>query len=87
MRPVTGRKHQIRRHFKHLFHPLIGDRVYGDGRHNRFVAEKFGSGRLMLSATSIEFTHPFTGAHVFIKAGIQEDMRRVITGMFGKMFV
>ena len=31
----TGRTHQIRRHFAHLRHPLIGDTTHGDGRHNQ----------------------------------------------------
>ncbi|HEY0783640.1 MAG TPA: pseudouridine synthase, partial [Thermoanaerobaculia bacterium] len=33
--PKTGRLHQIRRHLKHLSHPLIGDVRYGKGEHNR----------------------------------------------------
>src|SRR3569623_2121746 len=37
--PHTGRKHQIRRHMKHVFHPVIGDTSHGDGRHNRFFRE------------------------------------------------
>lgn len=85
--PLTGRRHQIRRHFDHLFHPLIGDRVYGDGRHNRFIREMFGVGRLLLSATSLEFTHPFTGEAVHIRAQVQEDMAQVIVRLFGEMFV
>ncbi len=35
IRPQSGRRRQIRRHFKHIFHP-IGDTTYGEGRHNRF---------------------------------------------------
>ena len=87
VKPETGRRHQIRRHFDHLFHPLIGDRVYGDGRHNRFVREKFGVGRLLLSATKLEFIHPVTQESICLKAEIQEDMNSVIRSMFGEMFV
>lgn len=87
VKPVTGRRHQIRRHFDHLFHPLIGDRIYGDGRHNRFVGETFGVGRLLLSATALEFTHPFTGELIYLRAEIQEDMASLIKAMFGEMFV
>jgi tRNA pseudouridine65 synthase len=56
--PRTGRRHQIRRHFKHLFHPLVGDTRYGEGRHNRFFREHFGCNRLLLAATAIRFPHP-----------------------------
>lgn len=47
--PETGRRHQIRRHFKHLFHPLIGDTTYGDGKENRRWRE-LGVHRLALHA-------------------------------------
>ena len=33
--PLTGRQHQIRRHLKHINHPIIGDSKYGKGSHNR----------------------------------------------------
>jgi tRNA pseudouridine65 synthase len=58
--PETGRRHQLRRHMKHISHPIIGDANHGRGRHNRYFAERFGFGRLMLAATGIAFEHPFT---------------------------
>ena len=48
LQPVTGRQHQLRRHMKHLHHPLIGDTAYGKGLHNRFFREQFGIHRLLL---------------------------------------
>lgn len=36
--PHTGRRHQIRRHLKHISHPLVGDATHGKGAHNRAVA-------------------------------------------------
>jgi tRNA pseudouridine65 synthase len=48
--PETGRTHQIRKHFCHIFHPLIGDTTYGEGRHNRLFRERFGVKRLLLWA-------------------------------------
>ncbi len=58
--PITGRFHQIRRHFKHLSHPLIGDSVYGDGRHNRIWKELCPGAKLFLKSYRIEFVHPRT---------------------------
>jgi tRNA pseudouridine65 synthase len=48
--PHTGRMHQLRRHFAHLRHPIVGDVRYGDGRHNRMFRERFGVHRLLLHA-------------------------------------
>jgi tRNA pseudouridine65 synthase len=56
--PRTGRRHQIRRHFAHIRHPIVGDTTHGEGRHNRFFRERYGIGRLLLHAWSIAVTHP-----------------------------
>lgn len=53
--PRTGRMHQIRRHFAHLRHPIVGDVRYGDGRHNRMWREVLGRPGMMLRAVSIGF--------------------------------
>jgi tRNA pseudouridine65 synthase len=52
--PLTGRRHQIRRHFKHIAHPLVGDATHGKGSHNRAVAAWLGMQRLWLHAESVE---------------------------------
>lgn len=64
LKPVTGRQHQLRRHMKHIAHPIIGDATYGKGIHNRFFQREFGCGRLLLACTRLEFTHPLTGIKV-----------------------
>lgn len=46
--PGSGRTHQIRRHLKHISHPIIGDTRYGKGNHNRFFRELTGKQRLYL---------------------------------------
>ncbi|HEY6872305.1 MAG TPA: pseudouridine synthase [Geobacteraceae bacterium] len=66
--PRTGRRHQLRRHFKHLFHPIIGDTNYGEGRHNRFFREELGCSRLLLHAAGLTFPHPSTGGMVTLTA-------------------
>jgi tRNA pseudouridine65 synthase len=51
--PLTGRRHQIRRHMKHIAHPVIGDSTHGKGAHNRAVAHWLGVSRLWLHASGI----------------------------------
>jgi tRNA pseudouridine65 synthase len=65
--PETGRMHQIRRHFAHLSHPIIGDTIYGDGKHNRFFRDQFEIRNLFLKAYSLELTHPVTQANLVIR--------------------
>ena len=74
----TGRTHQIRRHFAHLRHPLVGDTNYGDGRHNQMFREKFNSHRLLLAAVKLELIHPFTGAPLSIEAPLESGFKAVL---------
>lgn len=74
-RPETGRLHQIRRHMKHISHPLIGDTRYGDGRENRRLRSEVALHRLALHAASIRFPHPHTGAIVSVAAPAPADLR------------
>ena len=76
--PRTGRKHQIRRHLKHLNHPIIGDVNHGVGKHNRLFREQFACGRLLLACTEISFVHPFTGVEVVVRAPLTEDYSVVL---------
>ena len=64
----TGRRHQIRRHFKHIHHPLIGCPKYGKSTHNRFFAIQFGCHRLLLHAIQLQITHPVTGERLNLVA-------------------
>lgn len=56
--PQTGRRHQIRRHLKHIAHPVIGDATHGKGPLNRWWAARLGQQRLWLHALEIELPHP-----------------------------
>ena len=64
----TGRRHQIRRHFKHIHHPLIGCPKYGKSKHNHFFAEQYACGRLLLHAFQLELDHPTTGERLHLVA-------------------
>jgi tRNA pseudouridine65 synthase len=66
--PVTGRTHQLRRHFAHLRHPLVGDTTHGVGAHNRLWREHCGCQRLLLACTRLAVAHPRTGAPLVIEA-------------------
>jgi tRNA pseudouridine65 synthase len=76
--PLTGRNHQIRRHMKHVFHPVIGDTTYGDGRQNDFFRRHFQCRRLLLHARSISFTHPGTGRLLPIEAPLDADFNTLL---------
>ncbi|MDQ7843236.1 MAG: RluA family pseudouridine synthase [Armatimonadota bacterium] len=52
---VTGRTHQIRVHFAHVGHPVVGDPVYGGRR------PSLGIGRQALHAWRLEVSHPVFG--------------------------
>lgn len=58
LRPESGRRHQLRRHLKHIFHPILGDTTYGDLKHNRAFAAYIGANRLWLHAYSLALRHP-----------------------------
>jgi tRNA pseudouridine65 synthase len=79
--PETGRTHQLRRHFKHIFHPIIGDRKYGDDRHTRFFEAEFGCYRLLLHATALRFRHPFKDDDVMISAPMDDPFVEVLESM------
>lgn len=61
LRPLTGRRHQLRRHMKHIAHPIVGDATHGKGPLNRAVAQHLGLQRLWLHATTLCLPHPVTG--------------------------
>jgi tRNA pseudouridine65 synthase len=66
--PLQGRRHQIRRHLKHIAHPILGDATHGKGPLNRAVAAHLGVQRLWLHACELRFTHPVHGTHLVLQA-------------------
>ncbi len=72
VQPKTGRKHQVRRHMKHIAHPIIGDAKHGKGVHNRYFAEHFDAGRLLLHCQSMSIEHPVTGKYLELTAPMDD---------------
>jgi tRNA pseudouridine65 synthase len=68
LQPLTGRRHQLRRHMKHIAHPILGDATHGKGPLNRAVAAHLGIGRLWLHAFGLDLRHPVKGAATIIQA-------------------
>ena len=75
--PKTGRRHQIRRHLRHIFHPVLCDTTHGDGKQNRFFKNHLGADRLMLSATRVSFMHPYSKQRTTVDAFPDERFTRV----------
>ncbi|MBN8726382.1 MAG: pseudouridylate synthase [Xanthomonadales bacterium] len=76
--PETGRYRQIRRHFHHVSHHILGDTSHGRGDHNRLIRQHFGVHRLMLHAWRIGFVHPATGEAVRLEAPLDAEWRRLL---------
>ncbi|WOP14733.1 pseudouridine synthase [Ottowia sp. SB7-C50] len=74
--PLTGRRHQLRRHCKHMAHPIVGDATHGKGPLNRALAGWLGLQRLWLHALSLELQHPLTGAPLRITAPPGNEWQR-----------
>ncbi|RDV14751.1 pseudouridylate synthase [Pontibacter diazotrophicus] len=74
IKPETGRMHQIRKHFAHIRHYIIGDKRHGDWRHNRMFLEEMNSPFLLLHAAELRFRHPYSGKQVEVKAALPENM-------------
>ncbi|RZM30187.1 MAG: pseudouridylate synthase [Pedobacter sp.] len=79
--PTTGRMHQLRKHFAHIFHPIIGDRKHGCNKQNRFFKEQWDMTTMLLHASELNFKHPVTGAQVELRAVVQDEFKRVMTMM------
>ena len=70
--PKTGRTHQIRIHFAHMGHPILGDTLY-----NGPTVQ--GLFRQALHAESISFIHPSENKVVEFSAKIPSDIKKLLS--------
>ena len=68
LEPLTGRRHQLRRHLARISHPIIGDSTYGKAVHNRLFRTLYGSHRLLLACIELAFVHPLTRVPLTVSA-------------------
>jgi len=69
----TGRTHQIRVHFQHIRHPLVGDTVYRRGtRHG------ISFPRQALHATELSLVHPSSKQTMTWRSPLPRDMKRLV---------
>lgn len=76
--PETGRRHQLRKHFAHILHPIIGDKRRGDVKQNTYLGRELGLERMLLHATELAFQHPLTGVPLLIQAGLDAAFQRAL---------
>lgn len=76
--PITGRKHQIRRHLKHLSHPIIGDPKYGKSAYNHYFSRNMAADRLLLHCRSMAFIHPVSEQPLTVEAQLTGDFKVLV---------
>jgi tRNA pseudouridine65 synthase len=79
--PETGRMHQLRKHFSHIFHPIIGDRTHGCNKQNKLFKQKWDLDSMMLHASWLCFKHPVTDEEINISAPLQPEFTRMVNVM------
>jgi len=79
--PTTGRMHQLRKHFAHIFYPIIGDRKHGCNKQNKFFKEQWDMTTMLLHASELKFKHPVTGDHIELTANMGDEFRRMFKVM------
>jgi len=83
LKPLTGRKHQLRRHMAHLRHPILGDTRHGDGKQNQYIRTHFDCHRLLLHASALRI-HPAGMAQpVQIEAPAEHSFSSVLERLRG----
>ena len=69
----TGRTHQIRVHFQHIRHPLVGDTVYRRGTRHGIEFP-----RQALHAAELSLRHPTSGEPMTWRSPLPRDFKRLV---------
>jgi len=85
--PVTGRKHQIRRHLRHINHSINGDGTHGNSKHNRVFENEFKIRRLLLTCKQMTFQHPKTDVELTINAQLSSEFNEIIERLGWKEYI
>lgn len=80
-RPKTGRIHQLRKHFAHIDHPIIGDRPHGCNKQNKLFLETWKMQDMLLHAKSLMIEHPITKRQISIQADISDVFREMLASL------
>jgi RluA family pseudouridine synthase len=70
---LTGRYNQIRLHFAHHGHPLVGERKYARGKD-----DPLGAKRVALHAWKLELAHPRGSQAIRVEAALPHDLRALV---------
>ncbi len=76
--PLTGRMHQIRRHFAHERNYIIGDKTHGDNKQNRFFRMHFQMHHMLLHAWQTHMEHPITGEKIQVEAPVPSYFDKIL---------
>jgi 23S rRNA pseudouridine1911/1915/1917 synthase len=72
----TGRTHQIRVHFQHIRHPLVGDTVYHRGTRHGIEFP-----RQALHATELSLRHPSSGEEMTWRSPLPRDLKKLVDSL------
>lgn len=77
-KPKTGRMHQLRKHFAHINHPIIGDRPHGCNKQNKLFLTQWNMASMLLHARQLELKHPITDQPIQLQATPSEEFKRML---------
>ncbi|CAL4323639.1 23S rRNA pseudouridine(955/2504/2580) synthase RluC [Buchnera aphidicola] len=81
IKPKTGRTHQIRIHTLYAGYPILFDKIYGKNSLDKNIKNKIKINRLLLHASSINFTHPKNGKKIYITAPLDIDFKNYLINL------